>query len=194
MLGAKGQTPTDVMMTRLFAGTAAWAATADTAGGGCELKPTGPRRTFRDSTVQMTEIVLPEDSNPKGTIFGGRVLALIDKCAAIVAMRHARTDVVTASLDTVSFLNKVRVGDVLMLDGRINAAFGSSMEIEVRVRSEDPLTGETRLTTTAYVTMVAVDGEGCPLSVEQLASTGADDVSRAGRAAERRRSRLAARE
>lgn len=158
------------------------------------MKPTRPRRTFRDSTVQMTEIVLPEDSNPKGTIFGGRVLALIDKCAAIVAMRHARTDVVTASVDTVSFLNKVRVGNVLMLDGRINAAFGSSMEIEVRVRSEDPLTGETRLTTTAYVTMVAVDGEGCPLSVAQLAPTGDDDVSRAERAAERRRSRLAARE
>ena len=141
----------------------------------------------------MTEIVLPEDTNAKGSIFGGRVLALVDKCAAIVAMRHARAEVVTATVDSVAFLNKVHVGNVLMLSGRINAAFGSSMEIEVSVHSEDPETGERKLTTTALVTMVAVDGRGRPRPVPRLRLTSAEDRRRAAAADARRRARLAAR-
>jgi acyl-CoA hydrolase len=90
----------------------------------------------------MSEIVLPEDTNAKGTAFGGRVLSLIDKCAAIAAMRHARSEVVTVSMDSVVFLNPVRLGNVLSLSGRLNAVFGSSMEAEVEVHSEDLLTGE----------------------------------------------------
>lgn len=138
----------------------------------------------------MTEVVLPEDSNPRGTIFGGRVLSLIDKCAAVAAMRHARSEIVTVSLDSVVFLNKVRVGEVLLLRGRLNAAFGSSMEVEVQVHSENPLTGERKLTTTAFVTMVAVDGQGHPLSVPPLRLLTEQEHRRAAQAAERRRQRL----
>src|SRR5262245_38397076 len=119
----------------------------------------------------MTEIVLPEDSNPRGSIFGGRVLALIDKCAAIVAIRHARAEAVTVSLDSVVFLSQVRVGNVLELSGHLNAAFSSSMEIEVEVRAEDPLTGQREVTTTALVTMVAVDAHGRPQRVPALEAT-----------------------
>jgi len=151
------------------------------------------RRKVRDSLVEMTEIVLPEDSNAEGSIFGGRVLALIDKCAAIVGMRHSRSEVVTVSLDTVTFLNKVRVGYVLMLSARINAAFGSSMEIEVRVGSEDPRTGERRLTTTAFATIVAVDDNGAPHRVVGLELEDDDERQRAAAAAKRRRARLATR-
>ena len=110
----------------------------------------------------MTEVVLPEDTNARGSIFGGRVLALVDKCAAIVAIRHARAEVVTASLDSVDFRTGVHVGDVLVLNGRLNAVFGSSMEIEIEVHAEDPLTGVRRLTTRAFVTMVAVGPNGAP--------------------------------
>lgn len=150
-------------------------------------------RRVTDSIVQMTEIVLPEDTNPEGSIFGGRVLALIDKCAAIVAMRHARSQVATVSLDSVTFLSKVRVGYVLLLGGRINAAFGSSMEIEVSVHSENPLTGEERLTTTALVTMVAVDESGRPCPAPRLLLTSKEEEARAEQAADRRRTRLAKR-
>ena len=150
-------------------------------------------RRVRDSLVQMTEIVLPEDSNPEGSIFGGRVLALIDKCAAIVGMRHARSDVVTVSLDSVVFLNKVRIGNVLLLAGRINAAFGSSMEVEVSVHSEDPPSGERKLTTTALVTIVSVDAAGKPRPAPRLLMTSAEERARAAGAAERRAARLAAR-
>jgi acyl-CoA hydrolase len=141
----------------------------------------------------MTEIVLPEDSNPRGSIFGGRVLALIDKCAAIVAMRHARSEAVTVSLDSVVFVNKVRVGNVLVLCGHLNAAFGSSMEVEVQVHSEDPATGDRKLTTTAFVTMVAVDEQGRPNVVPRLEVTNDDEQRRSADAAERRRRRLQAR-
>jgi acyl-CoA hydrolase len=138
----------------------------------------------------MTEIVLPEDTNPRGSIFGGRVLSLIDKCAAVAGMRHARCEVVTVSVDSVVFLNQVVAGDVLLLDGRLNAAFGSSMEIEVEVRSENPRSGERKLTTTALVTMVAVDESGRPRPVPGLAAENEEERRRAVDAAERRRLRL----
>lgn len=141
----------------------------------------------------MTEIVLPEDTNPRGTIFGGRVLALVDKCAAVVAMRHARTEVVTVSVDSVDFRNPVRLGDVLLLHGRINAAFGSSMEVEVEVRSEEPRTGVRNLTTRAFVTMVATDSRGRPAAVPSLEPLSEEERRRAREAAERRTQRLARR-
>lgn len=150
-------------------------------------------RTAAESLVQMTEIVLPEDSNPRGSIFGGRVLSLIDKCAAIVAMRHARSEAVTVALDSVVFVNNVRVGNVLALCGQINAAFGSSMEVEVQVHSEDPATGDRKLTTTAFVTMVAVDELSRPNAVPHLEPTNDEERRRAAEAAERRRRRLQAR-
>ena len=151
--------------------------------------PEEPRRVS-DSLVEMTEIVLPEDTNHRGSIFGGRVLALIDKCAAVAAMRHARSEVLTVSVDSVDFRNPVRVGDVLLLRGRLNAAFTSSMEAEVEVLSEHPLTGERKLTTRAFVTMVAVDSHARPRKVPRLELTSDEERRRAFEAANRRRHRL----
>jgi len=150
-------------------------------------------RTADDSLAQMTEIVLPEDSNPHGSVFGGRVLALIDKCAAIAAIRHARTRVVTAAMDSVVFVNKVEVGHVLMLHGRLNAVFESSMEVEVEVHAEDPLTGQRTLTTCALVTMVSVEKDGPPRPAPPLLPRDDDDRRRARAALERRQKRLAER-
>lgn len=149
-----------------------------------------PPRVVADSLVSMTEIVLPEDTNPRGSVFGGRVLALIDKCAAIVAMRHSRGEAVTVSLDSVVFLSQVQVGNVLALSGRLNAAFGSSMEVEVEVRVEDPQTGRQTVTTRAFVTMVAVDSAGRPHKVPRLEPCDDAERRRAEEAAERRRARL----
>ena len=160
------------------------------------MPPSPTSRTSRcvaDSEVVMTEIVLPEDTNPRGTIFGGRVLALLDKCAAIAAMRHARSEAVTVSLDSVTFVNTVRVGEVLLLHGRLNAAFGSSMEIEVNVHSENPLNGERRLTTTAFVTMVGLGQDGRPRSVPALTTKTPEERQRQSDARERRAARLAGR-
>jgi len=141
----------------------------------------------------MAEIVLPEDTNPRGSIFGGRVLALVDKCAAIAALRHARSEVLTVSFDSVEFRNAVRSGEILLLEGRLNAAFRTSMEIEVLVRSEEPHTGARRVTTRAFVTMVAVDEQGRPSEVPALVTSSDEERQRAAEAGERRRVRLAAR-
>ena len=141
----------------------------------------------------MTEIVLPEDTNARGSIFGGRVLALVDKCAAVVAMRHARSEVVTASLDSVDFRSGVRAGNVLVLSGRLNAVFSSSMEIEIAVYSEDPLTGSRHVTTRAFVTMVALGPDQRPRPAPQLRLTNDTERARASAASERRRERLARR-
>jgi acyl-CoA hydrolase len=149
-----------------------------------------PPRTVEQTGVEMTEIVLPEDTNHRGSVFGGRVLALIDKCAAVAAMRHARTEVITAAVDSVVFLSGVKTGDILLLTGRLNAAFQSSMEAEVQVRSEDPLTGERRLTTTAFVTMVSVAPDGSPQRIPPLEATSAEERRRAREAAARREHRL----
>jgi acyl-CoA hydrolase len=151
------------------------------------------KRRVADSITGMTELVLPEDTNSKGSIFGGRVLSLIDKCAAITAMRHARSEVVTISMDSVVFLNKVQLGNVLQLNARLNAAFGSSMEVEVTVRSEHPHTGKRTLTTTALVTMVAVDAKGRPSEVPSLELADDDEKERARQATARRKQRLASR-
>jgi len=150
----------------------------------------GRPRSPRESTCEMTEVVLPEDTNQRGSIFGGRVVSLIDKCAAVVALRHARSDVVTVAMDSVEFRHPVRLGDILALAGRLNATFGSSMEIEVEVHSEDPYSGERNLTTRAFVTMVAVDPRGNPMKVAGLTAENDDDRRRAGEAAARRARRL----
>jgi acyl-CoA hydrolase len=146
-----------------------------------------------ESHVEMTEIVLPEDTNARGSIFGGRVLALVDKCAAIVAMRHTRSEVVTASLDSVDFRSGVRVGNILVLSGRLNAVFRSSMEVEIEVHSEDPLTGTRHLTTRAFVTMVAMGPEGRISPAPALELVSDDERKRAAAAADRRRERIARR-
>ncbi len=153
-----------------------------------------PPRGVSESRVEMTEIVLPEDTNARGTIFGGRVMALVDKCAAVAAMRHTRGGVLTVSVDSLEFRHPVRLGNVLVLEARVNAVFGSSMEVEVEVRAEDPRTGERRLTTRAFVTMVAVDDDSHPVPAPPLLLRTDEERARTAAAAERRRHRLARRD
>lgn len=144
-------------------------------------------RTVADSRVVMTEIVMPEDANSRGTVFGGRVLALIDKASAITAMRHCHTPVVTAAIDRVDFLAGAREGSILILEGVLNAAFRTSMEIGVTVFAEDPLSGDRRLTCRAFVTLVSVDEKGCPQAVPPLEAGNEEERMRAVEAAARRR-------
>src|SRR5437867_11470482 len=89
----------------------------------------------------MTEIVLPEDTNQYGQVWGGRVMALIDKAAAIAAIRHSRTNVVTASVDSLVFRAPVKLAHILRLYASVNATFRTSMEVGVKVVAEDPLSG-----------------------------------------------------
>ncbi len=135
----------------------------------------------------MVQLVLPNDANTMGNVLGGRVLHWIDLAAAIVAHRHCRTETVTASMDQVSFLAPIRVGQMAVIAARMTYVGRTSMEIRVDVQSEDLLTGERRQTSTAYLTFVAVDKNGQPAAVPPLLYE-TEEEKREAQAAEARRS------
>ncbi len=143
------------------------------------------------SRVEMVEVVLPQDANVLGNILGGRVMHLVDVAAAIVAHRHSNSHVVTASVDHLDFRNPIRLGELIVLKARINRIFHTSMEIGVKVFSENVLTGERKHTTTAYVTFVAIDETGRPKPVPPLILETVEDRRRWREALVRRRIRLA---
>lgn len=121
----------------------------------------------QSKTIQ-TRLVLPSDTNHLGTIFGGTVLAYIDEIAAISAMRHARRAVVTVSIDKVDFISSAKVGDILKLEAFVYSTGRTSMKVFVKVETEDLFTGEHHLTTTCFLTMVAIDQNKKPTPVPKV--------------------------
>ncbi len=117
------------------------------------------------SRVEMTQLVLPEHTNALGTIFGGQIMAWIDIAAAIASFRHCRMSCVTASMDALSFLSPVRLGDIVVIRANVNFTSKTSLEVGVKVMSENPLTGEENHTSSAYLTFVALGADGKPTPV-----------------------------
>ncbi len=146
------------------------------------------------SRVEMTELVLPGDTNAHGTIFGGKVMQWIDIAASVAAMRHSGGLVVTASIDALQFLTPIQVGEVAVLQAQVNFAGRTSMEVGVRVEAEDVRTGARRYTTKAYLTFVAVDAVGKPRPIPPLILATDEDRRRHGDAQARRAHRLALRD
>lgn len=123
-------------------------------------------RFMKESKTIQTKLVLPPDTNHMNSIFGGIVLAYIDEIAGITAMKHSRRQVaVTASIDSVDFLSSAHVGDVLELEANVTSTGRTSMEVYVRVKSINLQTGEERLTTESFLTMVAMGDDGKPTPV-----------------------------
>ncbi|HEX5482007.1 MAG TPA: acyl-CoA thioesterase [Terriglobia bacterium] len=149
------------------------------------------KRPVDESKVEMVHVVLPNDANPLGNILGGKVMHLIDIAGAIAAYRHARSHVVTASVDSLDFLHPVRVGQIIALKAFVTRAFRTSMEVEVNVYLEDYILGERRQTSSAFVTYVAVDVLGKPVPVPPLTPRTAEERRRYREALERRKRRLA---
>ncbi|MBI4212112.1 MAG: acyl-CoA thioesterase [Deltaproteobacteria bacterium] len=128
-----------------------------------KLKTTS--KTPLASRTETTHIVQPQDINPIGTIFGGTVMAWIDLAAAACANRHTRKVCVTASMDELHFLSPIHLGEIVILKANVNYTHRTSLEVGVRVESEDPFTGERRHTASAYLTFVALDKKGSPTPV-----------------------------
>lgn len=147
-------------------------------------------KPVRESVVERVEMVLPNDANPLGNILGGRVMHLIDITAAIAAQRHSGRPVVTASIDQVDFHHPIKVGQLILLKAAVNFAGRTSMEVGVKVFSEDTLTGERRHTSSAYVTFVALDEHGRPAPVPGLIPETDEERRRYGEAQQRRAQRL----
>ncbi len=125
-------------------------------------------KTPSESSVIMTQLVLPEHTNPLGSIFGGVIMSWMDIAAGICAQRHSRTEVVTAAVDTLHFLSPVKIGWVVTLKATVNYARTSSCEVGVRIDSENPLTGEHFHTASAYFTMVALGSDKRPTKIPPL--------------------------
>src|SRR3984957_16036638 len=153
-----------------------------------------PGRPVSASRTEMTELVLPQDSNLLGNILGGRVMHLIDIAGAIAAHRHCHRQVVTASVDHLDFLNPVRVGDLMVLEAQVNRAFHTSVEVGVEVFSEDSAAGVRKHTTQAFLTFVALDEAGRLVPVPPLIVKSSEERRRYREAGERRKARIAARQ
>jgi acyl-CoA hydrolase len=148
-------------------------------------------RTVRDSRSEYSEICLPNDTNMLGNMLGGHVMHLVDLCGAIAGMRHARGPVVTASVDQMTFLHPVRVGELLLLKSQVNRVFRTSMEVGVKVWIENLQTGELKHTSSAYLTFVGLDAQGNRVILPPIQPESEDDFRRCEAAAERRSYRLA---
>lgn len=127
-----------------------------------------PVRSVAESQSEMTELILPNDTNTLGNLLGGRLMHFIDLVGAMAAYRHARTHVVTASMDHIDFIAPVHVGDLLILKSSLNRAFNTSMEVGVKVWVENTIAGTHRHVASAYLTFVAVDFQGRRVPVPQL--------------------------
>ena len=124
--------------------------------------------TVRNSHVTMHELVLPNDINNLGNVLGGRVMHLMDICAAMSAYKHARTHVVTASVDNMNFLAPAKKGFILILKSSVNYVSKSSMEVGVKIHSENPFTGKIKHTASAYLTFVSLNADGNPTEVPDI--------------------------
>jgi acyl-CoA hydrolase len=152
-----------------------------------------PRKPVSESRVEMTELAMPTDANNLGTVFGGRIVQWMDLAGAMAARRHARTPVVTAAMDELTFQAPVRLGHVAILTARVNAAFGSSMEVEVEVFDEDPDTGVRRRCCDGFLTFVSLGKDNRPAAVPQVLASSDEELAREREAHARRARRLASR-
>ena len=126
----------------------------------------------------MHELILPNDTNLLGNVLGGRVMHLMDMCAAMSAYKHARTSVVTASVDRLDFLAPVKMGEIMILKSSVNYTGKSSMEVGVRIESENPITGDIYHTSSAYLTFVSLNEKGNPQSVDVIEPENAIEIRR----------------
>jgi Acyl-CoA hydrolase len=128
-----------------------------------------------ESYSEISRLMLPPDANPMGNVFGGTILKMIDEIGGIVAVRHCRKNVVTASIEHMDFLYPVHIGNLVKLKARLNFVGRSSMEVGVEVYAEDLLKDEIHFTGRAIITLVAIDENGKPTDVPRLKSETEED-------------------
>jgi uncharacterized protein (TIGR00369 family) len=147
-------------------------------------------KTVAESDVKTSQIMTPLDVNSVGNVHGGVIMRLVDTTAALVAMRHARSNVVTASIDRMDFHNPVFVGDLVTFKASLNMAGKTSMEVGVRVEREQPLSGETKHVASAYLTMVAMGEDRKPQPIPPLTVITDEEIRRNREAINRREARF----
>ena len=148
-------------------------------------------RTVASTQSEMTEIILPNDTNTLGNLLGGRLMHFIDLTGAMAAYRHTRSNIVTAAMDHIDFIQPVHLGNLVTLKSSVNRAFTTSMEVGVKVWAENTQTGVQRHVASAYLVFVAIDKDGRRLKVPELIPETADEIRRHADALLRREHREA---
>jgi uncharacterized protein (TIGR00369 family) len=147
-------------------------------------------KTIRASRVTISQLMHPEHANLLGNIHGGWIMKLVDEAGALAGMRHAQRKVVTVSMDSMVFRQPIRIGDLIIINAEVTYVGRTSMEAEVQVLAENPITGERTHTNTAYLVYVALDDHGRPTPVPGLIAETEDEKSRMEKAKERQERRL----
>ena len=155
------------------------------------MLPDQSGRPVCESASEMSEFALPNDANVLGTLFGGKVMALVDLAASLAAARHARCAIVTVSIDRMTFLHPIHIGQLVTLKSSVNRVFRTSMEVGVKVFIEDLRTREVKHTSSAYLTFVALDKDGHKITVTPVLPQAEVERRRYEEAGERRALRLA---
>ncbi len=151
-------------------------------------------KTVQNSLTTMTQMILPNDTNPLGNLLGGKLMHWIDIAAALSARKHSGKVCVTASVDEISFIEPIKLGDTVILQALVNRVFTTSLEIGVKVFREDPINDTRKHTASAYLTFVAIDNYGRPVKVAPIKTETEEEQRRYEEAEVRRRRRLETRE
>ena len=149
-----------------------------------------PKKTARASRISIAQLMHPEHANILGHVHGGWIMKLVDEAGALACMRHAQRRVVTVAIDSMVFRQPIRIGDLIILNAELTYTGRTSMEVEVQVQAENPITGERTHTNTAYLVYVALDDDGNPVPVPPLKAETEEEKQTMKQANERQRRRL----
>jgi uncharacterized protein (TIGR00369 family) len=147
-------------------------------------------KPIRASRVTLSQLMHPEHANLLGNVHGGWIMKLVDEAGALACMRHAQKRVVTVAIDSMTFREPIRIGDLIILNAEVTYAGRTSMEAEVQVLAENPVTGERTHTNTAYLVYVALDNDGTPTPVPPLKAETQEEKRKMTDALERQERRL----
>ena len=154
------------------------------------MTKTQPPKSMRASRVTLSQLMHLEHANLIGNVHGGWIMKLVDEAGALASMRHAQRKVVTVAIDSMVFRQPIRIGDLIILNAEVTYTGRTSMEVEVQVQAENPITGERTHTNTAYLVYVALDDDGRPTTVPPLKAGTAQEKQKMASGRERQERRL----
>ena len=154
------------------------------------MPPTLDPKPVRASRISIAQLMQPEHANNLGNVHGGWIMKLVDEAGALACMRHAGRRVVTVAIDSMVFRQPIRIGDLVILNAEVTYTGRSSVEAEVQVVAENPVTGERTHTNTAYLVYVALDDAGNPTSIPPVQAETEDEAKKLEEGRERQKRRL----
>ena len=154
------------------------------------MRPSHDPKPMSASRIQLAQFMQPEHANTQGNVHGGWIMKLVDEAGALASTRHAAHRTVTVAIDRMVFHHPIHIGDLVLFNAEVTYAGRTSMEVEVDVTAENPITGEQVHTNAAFLVYVAIDEHGKPTQVPPLLAETSEEEARIAAAKERQRKRL----